>query len=153
MQQRFSVKPHIDEELDKRTYERLRHHYIIHSHYTNTLCDGGAPPPCPVRELYSGLPDLLTRVAHEELERLPGLSECNVTYLPQVNQPTAREPGIRTSIESCTCVWVYIYSSSGCVSVVGVSDCGGKGRGGGEERMASTDGPQSSGQSLFSHRW
>ena len=153
MQQRFSVKPHIDEELDKRTYDYV----IITSStlITPTLCvtEVLLLPIYPVRELYSGLPDLLTRVAHEELERLPGLSECNVTYLPQVNQPTARETGIRTSIESCTCVWVYIYSSSGCVSVVGVSDGGGKGRGGGEERMASTDGPQSSGQSLFSHRW
>ena len=37
-----------------------------------------------VKELYNGLPDLLTRVAHEELQRFPGLSECNVTYLPQV---------------------------------------------------------------------
>ena len=48
---------------------------------------------------------------------------------------------------------VGLYPSSGSVSVVGVSDGGGKGRGGGEERMASTDGPQPSGQSLFSHRW
>jgi DNA mismatch repair protein MSH5 len=53
VQQRFCVKSHVDEELDK------------------------------LKELYNGLPDLLTRVAHEELEKLPGIAECNVTYLPQ----------------------------------------------------------------------
>ena len=37
-----------------------------------------------VKELYNGLPDLLTQVAHEELEKLPGVTECNITYLPQV---------------------------------------------------------------------
>ena len=52
------------------------------------LCALAPPPPpcvCVVKELYNGLPDLLTRVAHEELERLPGLAECNITYLPQVS--------------------------------------------------------------------
>ena len=39
----------------------------------------------PVKELYNGLPDLLTRVAREELEKLPGITECNITYLPQVD--------------------------------------------------------------------
>ena len=37
-----------------------------------------------VKELYNGLPDLLTQVAHEELEKLPRIAECNITYLPQV---------------------------------------------------------------------
>ena len=36
VQQRFCVKPHIDEELDKRMYERLHHHYIVL--ITPTLC-------------------------------------------------------------------------------------------------------------------
>ena len=39
-----------------------------------------------MKELYNGLPDLLTQVAHEELEKLPGVSECNITYLPQVGR-------------------------------------------------------------------
>ena len=37
------------------------------------------------KRIYHGLPDLMTRVAKEELDELgDGIDECNVMYLPQV---------------------------------------------------------------------
>jgi len=37
------------------------------------------------KRVYHGLPDLMTRVAREELDQLgDDVDECNVMYLPQV---------------------------------------------------------------------
>ena len=38
------------------------------------------------KRTYNGLPDLMTKVASEELKRLDeSITECGVSYLPQVN--------------------------------------------------------------------
>jgi len=40
---------------------------------------------CPERSLLHGLPDLMTKVAAEELHKMNyAVSECNVIYYPQV---------------------------------------------------------------------
>lgn len=37
------------------------------------------------KRIYNGLPDLLSRIAYEELEQLGDeITECQVVYLPQV---------------------------------------------------------------------
>ncbi|XP_030852614.1 mutS protein homolog 5-like [Strongylocentrotus purpuratus] len=54
-QNRFIVKPHVDEELDQR------------------------------KRTYSTLPSLMTTVAREELDRLgPHIEECSIIYVPQL---------------------------------------------------------------------
>lgn len=51
----FAVKPGVDSELDK------------------------------MKHLYSGLPDFMTQVAHQELQELTGnITQCSVIYLPQL---------------------------------------------------------------------
>ena len=43
------------------------------------------------KRIYHGLPDLMTKVAREELDELgDGIDECNVMYLPQVCMPSHR---------------------------------------------------------------
>ena len=38
------------------------------------------------KRTYNGLPDLMTKVAQEEMDNLnEDVPECNVVYLPQVN--------------------------------------------------------------------
>lgn len=40
----------------------------------------------PEKRTYNGLPDFMTKVAREELNKLQAsIKECNVIYLPQVN--------------------------------------------------------------------
>ena len=36
------------------------------------------------RKLYASLPDLLTKVAREEIVKLPQIPKCQVAYLPLV---------------------------------------------------------------------
>ena len=84
------MKPHVDEDLDKRASILSHHHTHSAASSLPVLCV--CVCVCAGKELYNGLPDLLTEVAHEELERLPGLSECNITYLPQVFPPPPPPP-------------------------------------------------------------
>ncbi len=47
------------------------------------------------KRTYNGLPDFLTKIATDELERLPSedVAECSIMYLPQVN-PGGGEGGL-----------------------------------------------------------
>ncbi|KAH7935288.1 hypothetical protein HPB52_005713 [Rhipicephalus sanguineus] len=56
------------------------------------------------KRVYNGLPDLLTRIAYGELEKLdPEITDCQVVYLPQIgylltiaeNAPGTDEPGLQ----------------------------------------------------------
>lgn len=74
IQMRFCVKPNVDAELDK-------------SKQKSPSLLGGPVGICVCieRSLLHGLPDLMTKVAEEELQRMNYLvSECNVIYYPQV---------------------------------------------------------------------
>ena len=75
------MNPNVDHELDESEptsnilISYIQHYTHTHTPYTHSLG----------RAVYHGLPDLLTRVAGQELERLGGdISECKVVYLPQV---------------------------------------------------------------------
>ena len=76
-QNRFVVKPGVDENLDESMKTWIisifskRASYII-----NCFSE---------KRTYNGLPDFMTKVAQEELSKLDAsITECNILYLPQV---------------------------------------------------------------------
>lgn len=55
-----------------------------------------------VKQVYNGLPDFMTQVAHQELQDLPpGIQQCSVIYLPQVSALAI----IQTSSTTPTCMF------------------------------------------------
>ena len=79
IQFRFCVKPNVDAELDKSESLHLAHTHTYTCMYMHVHVE---------RSLLHGLPDLMTKVAAEELHKMNYMvSECNVIYYPQVRTP------------------------------------------------------------------
>ena len=97
-QNRFTVKPGVDPELDEsedamasthlhtRTHTHTHTYTHTHTHtYTHNHSTAIRSSPSPEKRTYNGLPDFMTQVARQELENLSeDIPECNVIYLPQV---------------------------------------------------------------------